>query len=126
LAKILIVDDDGDLRTLLGLCFLRRGHTIVVAGDGAAGLAGVAAHAPDLVVTDVMMPVLDGLAFLQRLRAEGHATLPVIVVSARADQQAAALAAGATAFLAKPVGLRQLVALAEQVLAERQAVPSGA
>jgi CheY-like chemotaxis protein len=126
LAKILIVADDGDLRTLFGLCFLRRGHRIVVAGDGAAGLACVAAHAPDLVVTDVMMPVLDGLAFLQRLRAEGHPALPVIVVSARADQQAAALAAGAAAFLAKPVGLRQLVAVAEQALAERQAAHADA
>jgi len=125
-AKILIVDDDADQRTLLGLCFLRRGHTIVVAGDGAAGLACVAAHAPDLVVTDVMMPVLDGLAFLQRLRADGHPALPVIVVSARADQEAAALAAGAAAFLAKPVGLRQLVALAEQTLAARQAAHGGA
>jgi DNA-binding response OmpR family regulator len=125
-AKILIVDDDGDLRTLLGLGFLRCGHTIVVAGDGAAGLACVAAHAPDLVVTDVMMPVLDGLAFLQRLRAAGHATLPVIVVSARADQEAAALAAGAATFLAKPVALRQLVAVAEQTLAERQATHAGA
>ena len=120
MAKILIVDDDGDLRTLLGLCFLRRGHSIVVAGDGAAGLACVASHAPDLVVTDVMMPVLDGLAFLQRLRAEGRATPPVIVVSARSDQRAAATAAGADAFLVKPVSLRDLSATAERLLAERR------
>jgi DNA-binding response OmpR family regulator len=120
LAKILIVDDEGDLRTLLGLYFLRRGHSIVVAGDGATGLACVASHAPDLVVTDVMMPVLDGLAFLQRLRAEGRATLPVIVVSARSDQRAAATAAGADAFLVKPVSLRELVGTAERLLAERR------
>ena len=120
MAKILIVDDDGDLRTLLGLCFLRRGHSIVVAGDGAAGLACVASHTPDLVITDVMMPVLDGLAFLQRLRAEGRATPPVIVVSARSDQRAAATAAGADAFLVKPVSLRDLSATAERLLAERR------
>ena len=57
MAKILIVDDDGDLRTLLGLCFLRRGHSIVVASNGAAALECLAAHAPDLLVTDVNMPV---------------------------------------------------------------------
>jgi two-component system chemotaxis response regulator CheY len=116
-AKILIVDDEGDLRTLLGLCFLRAGHAIVVANDGAAGLACVVAHAPDLLITDLNMPVLDGLALLRRLRADGHAALPVIVLTACADQQTAARAAGADAFLAKPVVLSALVATAERLLA---------
>ena len=120
MAKILIVDDDGDLRTLLGLCFLRRGHSIVVAGDGAAGLQCVATHAPDLLVTDLNMPVLDGLELLRQLRADGHADLPVIVLTARADQRTAATAAGADAFLVKPVPLRQLGATAERLLAERR------
>ena len=120
MAKILIVDDDGDLRTLLGLCFLRRGHSIVVAGDGAVGLQCVATHAPDLLVTDLNMPVLDGLELLRQLRADGHADLPVIVLTARADQRAAAIAAGADAFLVKPVPLRQLGETAERLLAERR------
>ena len=120
MAKILIVDDDGDLRTLLGLCFLRRGHSIVVAGDGAAGLQCVATHAPDLLVTDLNMPVLDGLELLRQLRADGHADLPVIVLTARADQRAAAIAAGADAFLVKPVPLRQLGETAERLLAGRR------
>ncbi len=121
MAKILIVDDDGDLRTLLGLCFLRRGHSIVVAGDGAVGLQCVATHAPDLLVTDLNMPVLDGLELLRQLRADGHADLPVIVLTARADQRAAAIAAGADAFLVKPVPLRQLGETAERLLAGRRA-----
>ena len=120
MAKILIVDDEGDLRTLLGLCFLRRGHSIVVAGDGAVGLQCVATHAPDLLVTDLNMPVLDGLELLRQLRADGHADLPVIVLTARADQRAAAIAAGADAFLVKPVPLRQLGETAERLLAERR------
>jgi len=119
-AKILIVDDDGDLRTLLGLCFLRRGHSIVVAGDGAAGLQCVATHAPDLLVTDLNMPVLDGLELLRRLRANGYYDLPVLVLTARSDQRAAAIAAGADAFLVKPVPLRQLGETAERLLAERR------
>ena len=121
MAKILIVDDDGDLRTLLGLCFLRRGHSIVVAGDGAVGLQCVATHAPDLLVTDLNMPVLDGLELLRQLRADGHADLPVIVLTARADQRAAAITVGADAFLVKPVPLRQLGETAERLLAGRRA-----
>ena len=120
MAKILIVDDEGDLRTLFGLCFLRRGYSIVVAGDGAVGLQCVATHAPDLLVTDLNMPVLDGLELLRQLRAAGHADLPVIVLTARADQRAAAIAAGADAFLVKPVPLRQLGETAERLLAERR------
>ena len=118
MAKILIVDDEGDLRTLLGLCFLRAGHAIVVANDGAAGLATVATHAPDLLITDLNMPVLDGLALLRRLRADGHVALPVIVLTASADQQVAARAAGADAFLVKPVDLCALVATVDRVLAD--------
>jgi len=120
LAKILIVDDEGDLRTVLGLCFLRRGHSIVVAGDGAVGLQCVATHAPDLLVTDLNMPVLDGLELLRRLRANGYYDLPVLVLTARSDQRAAAIAAGADAFLVKPVPLHQLGETAERLLAERR------
>jgi len=121
LAKILIVDDDGDLRTLLGLCFLRRGHSIVVASNGARALECLAAHKPDLLVTDVNMPVMNGLELLSRLRADGYPDLPVIVLTGQADQRAAASAAGADAFLVKPVPLRLLGEVAERLLAERYA-----
>jgi CheY-like chemotaxis protein len=124
LAKILIVDDDADLRTLFGLGFLRRGHSIMVAGDGAAALECIVTHAPDLIITDITMPVMDGLELLRRLRADGPPTLPVVVVSAHAEQRAAAIAADA--FLVKPVALRQLVEVAEGLLAERQAAHVGA
>ena len=120
MAKILIVDDEGDLRTLFGLCFLRRGHSIVVASNGAEALRCLATHQPDLLVTDLNMPVLEGLELLRQLRADGHADLPVIVLTARADQRAAATAAGADAFLVKPVPLRELSATAERLLAERR------
>lgn len=121
MAKILIVDDDGDLRTLLGLCFLRRGHNIVVASNGAAALECLAAHAPDLLVTDLNMPVMDGLELLRRLRANGHHDLPVIVLTARSDQRAAATAVGADAFLVKPVPLRELAEVAELLMVGRRA-----
>ena len=125
MAKILIVDDDGDMRTLLSLCFLRRNHSIVVASDGAQALTTVAMHAPDLILTDVNMPVMDGLELLRQLRANGHADLPVIVLTAQSDHRAAAAAAGADAFLVKPVPLRLLGEVVERLLTERHAESSG-
>jgi two-component system OmpR family response regulator len=89
------------------------------------GLQCVATHAPDLLVTDVNLPELDGLELLRRLRANGYDDLPVIVLTARADQQAAATAAGADAFLVKPVPLRELSATAERLLGERYALDMG-
>lgn len=121
MAKILIVDDEGDLRTLFGLCFLRRGHSIVVASNGAEALRCLATHQPDLLVTDMNMPVMNGLELLNRLRTNGHPDLPVIVLTGQADQRAAASAAGADAFLVKPVPLRLLGEVAERLLAERYA-----
>ena len=125
MAKILIVDDDGDLRTLLGLCFLRRGHSIIVASNGAEGLACVTAHAPDLVVTDLNMPVMHGLELLRQIRANGHRDLPVIVLTASAEQRAAAIATDADAFLVKPFSLRELGETAERLLGERHAPGAG-
>ena len=130
MAKILIVDDDGDLRTLYGLCFLRRGHSIVAASNGAAGLTCVTAQAPDLVITDVNMPVsaqpprgMDGLDLLRHLRANGHRDLPVIVLTAQSAHCTEATVAGADAFLVKPMSLRQLIEVAERLLVRPRAEP---
>ena len=116
------------MRTLLGLCFLRRGQraaslwdSIVVASNGAAALECLTVHAPDLVVTDLNMPVMDVLELLRRLRANGHHDLPAIVLTARSDQRAAAAAAGADAFLVKPVPLRELAEVAELLIEGRRA-----
>jgi CheY-like chemotaxis protein len=126
MAHILIVDDDPAQRTLLGLCFLHFGHSIVVAGEGAAALARLAAQPVDLVITDLRMPVLDGLALLRQARAAGWRDLPIIVVTGQADARAAALAAGATAFLIKPVPMPELRALVERLLAVRPEVRADA
>jgi CheY-like chemotaxis protein len=121
MAQILIVDDAADVRTLLSVCFLHAGHMVVTARHGAEALACVAAHAPDLLITDLRMPVLDGLALLRGLRAAGHADLPVIVLTGQSADRAAARAAGAHAFLVKPVPLAELVTVAERLLTERRA-----
>lgn len=125
MAKILIADDDADIRTLFGLCLLRRGHSIMVASNGAVAWQTLTAQPLDLLITDITMPVMDGLALLRRLRADGHPTLPVVVVSAHAEQRAAAFQAGANAFLAKPVGLAQLRTVVEALLTPGQPAPAG-
>lgn len=126
MARLLIVDDDPAQRTFLGLCFLHFGYEIVVARDGLAALACLAAQSVDLIITDLRMPHLDGLGLLQQARAAGWRDLPVIVVTGQADAQAAALAAGAAAFLVKPAPMPELRALVERLLAARPEARSNA
>ena len=120
MARILIVDDDADIRTLFSLGLLRSGHDITVASNGAVAWQKLTAQPLDLLITDLTMPVMDGLVLLRRLRADGHPTLPVVVVSAHAEHRAAAFQAGANAFLAKPVGLAQLRTVVEALLTPGQ------
>ena len=115
---ILIVDDDPDIRLLLRLELSAEGFDILETGDGEAGLAALAAHAPDLVLLDMMMPVLDGWGVL---RAIDHSTAPpVIVVTAlttRDEQhQAELIELGAFDIVMKPFDPGWLLDLVTQAL----------
>ncbi|NYF59761.1 SpoIIE family protein phosphatase [Micromonospora purpureochromogenes] len=109
---VLVVEDNVDLRAFLaGL--LAPHYRVVTAVDGRDGLAQARALLPDLVLTDMMMPRLDGFGLLRELRADRHtATVPVIVLSARAGEEAAVegLRAGADDYLAKPFSSEELLA----------------
>ncbi len=86
MALILAVDDEEDIRSLLEMQVEGAGHEVLLASDGAQALQQVEAHHPDLVLLDVVMPVMDGLQVLERLRAEpATRELPVIAVSGRLD-----------------------------------------
>jgi two-component system, chemotaxis family, chemotaxis protein CheY len=105
-AEILIVDDEPDVRFILRLAFEAAGHVIVEAHHGVAALERVKDSRPDLVVTDIMMPVLNGLELIRRLRADPEtASIPILVLSSRG---AAASAADAT--LAKPFRSHEVLA----------------
>lgn len=82
MSRVLVVDDDPDIRLLLRLELAAEGHEIVEAGDGRAALAELAAQAPDVVLLDMMMPVLDGW---EVLRAVDPDTAPPIVVVTALD-----------------------------------------
>jgi CheY-like chemotaxis protein len=113
-SRILVVDDEQDLRFVLRRRFERAGHEVVEAGDGAAALQCVKDSRPDLVVTDVMMPVMDGLELIDRLRADpSTATIPILSVSGNSD-----LAVDADMVLAKPYDGNELIVVAEQLLKE--------
>ncbi|MCX4390636.1 SpoIIE family protein phosphatase [Micromonospora peucetia] len=111
-ATVLVVDDNADLRGFLA-SLLAPHHRVVTAVDGREALDRIAERVPDLVLTDVMMPRLDGFGLVRALRADRRtAGLPIIVLSARAGEEAAVegLRTGADDYLAKPFSSEELLA----------------
>ncbi|WP_307801408.1 SpoIIE family protein phosphatase [Microbispora triticiradicis] len=110
--RILVADDNADMRDYLRR-LLRPAYEVDVVTDGQAALEAVRADAPDLVVSDVMMPRLDGLRLVAALRADPRtAAVPVLLLSARAGQEAGieGLEAGADDYLVKPFSADELLA----------------
>jgi CheY-like chemotaxis protein len=112
MARILVVDDEPDERFLVGRTLRGQGHDVTVAENGAAGLRAVEQEAPDLVVTDIMMPIMDGVEFIQRLRSD-PATADIPILAASGDTH---LAGAADAVLAKPYRDHYLVAIVNTLL----------
>jgi two-component system chemotaxis response regulator CheY len=116
-ARILVIDDSRFSRNMVIRGLREAGHEVIEAPDGAAGLEAVREHRPDCVVLDMLMPVLDGPGFLERLRSDGS-SLPVIV--ATADIQAATRSLceglGISGFINKPVRAEELRVCIERAL----------
>jgi signal transduction histidine kinase/response regulator of citrate/malate metabolism len=111
--RVLLADDNADMRAYVSRLLEGQGYTVDTAADGESALAAARASPPDLVLTDVMMPRLDGFGLLRELRAD-RATqgVPVIMLSARAGEEAKieGLDAGADDYLVKPFAARELLA----------------
>ncbi|AOR36642.1 DNA-binding response regulator [Streptomyces fodineus] len=122
--RVLVVDDDPDVRDAVEDGLTVAGYTVRGAADGLAALSEVSAWQPDAVVLDVMMPVLDGLAVCRRLRGLGDRT-PVLVLTAldSVRERVDGLDAGADDYLVKPFALEELLARVRALL--RRAVPDG-
>jgi len=116
--KLLIVDDDADLRAVLGFALRDAGFLVVEAGDGAAARARVEAERPDLVVLDLNLPDADGVELLPALRARDGAPRPVLVLSVRSAEEdvVRALDRGADDYLTKPFSPRTLLARVRALL----------
>ena len=106
-ARLLIVEDDDDLRTILAQRFSESGYEVVTAATGPAALEAVEADVPDLVMLDVMLPELDGVEVCRRLRAK-HPLLYIMMLTARADEldRVVGLEVGADDYLTKPFSMR--------------------
>lgn len=132
MASILIIDDEKDVRIVLKEVLKRAGHDATVAADAREGLEKLAADGPDLLITDVIMPGMDGVATIKKIR-ESHPDLPIIVISgggnvAPMDYEpgaistsaflASAAGAGADRTLTKPFERQELVDTVEELLAK--------
>jgi DNA-binding response OmpR family regulator len=115
-SRILVVDDDDDIRGLLRTLLERAGHEVADAADGLAGLRELYAASPDLVILDVAMPVLDGWATLERIREVTD--VPVLMLTARDAEleRVRGLKGGADDYVVKPFGRQELVARVDALL----------
>ena len=125
MARILLIDDDRALRDMLVMAIEDAGHQVLQAPDGLAGLAQMAQHTPELVVSDVNMPGLDGFSLCRRLRKDG-VTVPIILLTARDGEidEALGLELGADDYIVKPFHTRVLMARIEALL-RREAMRRG-
>jgi DNA-binding response OmpR family regulator len=116
--RVLLVEDDPKTREVVELYLRREGHVVVTAEDGVEALAAAAEHEPHLVVLDLMLPRLDGREVARRLRAEGPASLGIIMVTARATEEdtLAGLDLGADDYVTKPFSPRELMARVRALL----------
>jgi Response regulators consisting of a CheY-like receiver domain and a winged-helix DNA-binding domain len=124
-ARVLVVDDEPQLRNAVSRALRMEGYTVGIATDGPAGLAVMAAERPDLVVLDVMLPRMDGLEVCRRMRRNGDTT-PVLMLTAldSVGDRVAGLDAGADDYLVKPFALEELFARVRALL-RRASPPEG-
>ncbi len=117
---VLITDDDNDIRLTLRAYLEDCDYRVIEAEDGLAGLAAVKKEKPDVVITDLRMPHLDGFGFIDRLKTESPRT-PVIIITGTGDPALVeeALCAGAAACLFKPFTDLAVLASAVQHILER-------
>lgn len=121
---ILVIDDDPDLRDLVHVALKNAGFSVVQASDGPTGIAAYHAHQPDLVLLDIGLGSMDGLAVCRKLRDYG--TTPIVFLTARADEldELVGFAVGADDYVTKPFSPRLLVARVGAALRRRTMSPA--
>ena len=122
--RVLIVDDDQGLRTVLAAALGDEGFVVAQAGDGAAGLRVFEADGADLIILDILMPEMDGLEVCRRVRRKS--AVPIVLLSSRGDEvdRVTGLETGADDYVTKPFSTRELVARIRAV--ERRVAPAPA
>jgi two-component system chemotaxis response regulator CheY len=104
--KILIVDDDATTRKLLGMFLKAKGYAVAYAENGLDGLEKIGTEEPNLIISDLNMPYMDGIEFVKTVRADpARAEIPILMVTTEADpeERERAVTAGVNGYLVKPV-----------------------
>ena len=114
--SVLIVEDDKNIQELLQLYLEKEGNAVTVAGDGGQGLTKFRTIKPDLVLLDVMMPVMDGWEVCKAIRAESRTPVIMLTAKGELDDKITGLKAGADDYVTKPFEMRELIARIEAVL----------
>ncbi len=116
-SNILVVDDDEGLQTLFKRCLKLKGYDVRIANNGLEALEKVAEEKPDLILLDLMMPIMDGVQFAKVFHARYmNADIPIIVVSAADDANRRADEIEADGLLSKPFGIYELLDVVQQYL----------
>jgi len=118
-ASILTVDDSPSIRVALKIALSNAGYSVAEAANGAEGIEKARAGAFDLIITDLNMPVMDGLTMIEQMRRMPDLMgVPIVFLTTESDEgmKARAKAAGATGWLTKPFDPDQLVRIAKKVL----------
>ncbi|MBK9708533.1 MAG: response regulator transcription factor [Acidobacteria bacterium] len=123
-ARVLVVDDEDQITRVLRTGLKSHGYDIRVAGDGLSALEIFSDSQPDLVITDLAMPLMDGLELCKRLREISR--VPIIVLSAKGEEKSKveALDAGADDYITKPFGIDELLARIRATLRRAKGVPA--
>jgi DNA-binding response OmpR family regulator len=125
-AKILVVDDESNIREVVGLYLRRDGHSVVTAADGEEALKLYRQTQPDLVVLDLMLPKVSGLEVCRRIQSDRR--VPVVMLTARGEEEdrIVGLGIGADDYVVKPFSPRELAARVEAVLRRINEARTGA
>ena len=121
MAKLLLMEDEPDMRQLIQCALRVSGHEVEAVPDGMSGLQRVSESPPDLILLDMLMPKLTGIEVLEALKSSARfASIPVLVVTASTREAEAekALRAGASGYLLKPFGLSELLSWVNALLDE--------
>ena len=114
--SVLVIEDDRNIADLLRMYLEKEGYAVTVAGDGGLGLTKFRAIKPDLVLLDVMMPVMDGWAVCKAIRAEGQTPVIMLTAKGETDDKVAGLKSGADDYITKPFEMKEVLARIEAVL----------
>ena len=122
--SVLIVEDDRNIQELLQMYLEKEGYAVTVASDGGQGLNKFRSIKPDLVLLDVMMPVMDGWAVCKAIRTDSQTPIIMLTAKGETDDKVTGLKSGADDYVTKPFEMKELLARIEAVLRRTGSAPA--